>query len=592
MKLAPRTLFGRIALGAVVAMLAASWIVGAAALARHDEAAQRRERERLRMAVQLLEPQALLLLEGDEESPLRARDDLARAARAAGLRVAVLDERGRVLFDSEGTLLGADLSDRPEIREALRLGEGVDVRAPAPGRTRHRFLARRIGSETEAPAGFVRVAAPAVPSDLRAELVELFLVGAAGSVLLGLVAAAWLSRWLGDALALLTEKAERLAALEFEGKVRPGGTVEIRRLGRALNHAASRLARHTREMQRARRELDAIHASMREGVVAVDHRERVILMNRAAAALLGLPEPLRAGEELWRAVRFPELEQALRRVLAGEREWHGETASPSDPRKVLSISVTRVEPDIGAVALLSDVTLVRRVDKVRIDFVANVSHEVRTPLSAILGALETLQSPGISDEERKRFVDIARRNAERLQAIVEDLLDLSAIESEGERMPMEPVAIDEVVRRAVSSLSGQAEAKGLRLETVADEGGDWSVVGNAKRLEQVFVNLIQNAIKYTPEGGRIQVRLRSLPDRVEIDVEDTGVGIPAASLPRIFERFYRVDRHRSREMGGTGLGLSIVKHSVAAHGGKVAVRSEEGRGTTFTVKLPRRPPSD
>jgi two-component system phosphate regulon sensor histidine kinase PhoR len=226
---------------------------------------------------------------------------------------------------------------------------------------------------------------------------------------------------------------------------------------------------------------------------------------------------------------------------------------------------------------------------VRIDFVANVSHELRTPLAAVMGALETLADPDPEPATRARFLDIGNRNAARLQAIVSDLLDLSSIEAEGDRMPLEPVRADAPLRTAAGALAGAAEAKGVRLELPGPSARPSWVRGNAQRLEQVFTNLLENAIKYTPTGGRVVARVSTTVNEVVIEVEDSGVGIPASALPRIFERFYRVDRSRSREMGGTGLGLAIVKHVVRAHGGTVSVKSEEGRGSTFVVALPRIP---
>jgi two-component system phosphate regulon sensor histidine kinase PhoR len=240
----------------------------------------------------------------------------------------------------------------------------------------------------------------------------------------------------------------------------------------------------------------------------------------------------------------------------------------------------------GAVALLLDVTEVRKLEQMRIDFVANVSHELRTPLAAVLGALETVAEPGTDEATTRRFLELAQRNASRLQAIVSDLLELSSIESQSSRMAVEPLGIGSPVRSAAAALAGAAESKGvaLLLEPLAPELPP--IPGNHERLERVFTNLIENAIKYTPKGGHVRVRARLAGRALEIEVEDDGVGIPAAHLPRVFERFYRVDRSRSREMGGTGLGLAIVKHIVRAHGGNVEVESEEGRGALFRVRLP------
>ncbi len=228
----------------------------------------------------------------------------------------------------------------------------------------------------------------------------------------------------------------------------------------------------------------------------------------------------------------------------------------------------------------------RLLATLKTDFVANVSHELRTPLSAVLGALETISDDRSDEETVRRFLDIAQRNAARLQAIVSDLLELSSIESQSSRMAVEPLGIGAPLRSAAAALAGAAESKGVELLVEPVPADLPAVAGNHERLERVFTNLIENAIKYTPRGGHVRARARRAGRTLEIEVSDDGVGIPAVHLPRIFERFYRVDRSRSREMGGTGLGLAIVKHIVRAHGGSVEVESQEGHGTLFRVSLP------
>jgi len=511
------------------------------------------------------------------------------------LRLTVITVDGSVVADSDVTGPLVNHLDRPEVQAALATGTGRAERRSTTTGKETVYLARSLVADGRT-LGVLRAAVEideleSLLGSLRTGIVW-FGVIALG---LGLVCVVLLTRWLARPLVAIESSAARLAAGDLDTRIAAQGPREVRRLADTLNAMSSELRTRLENQRRARTEIETILASMAEGVVAVDANERVLLMNHAAATLLGLPEPVESGAALWEHVRFPDLEVALRDVLAGRGAWSGDAATPRADGRVLGLSVAPVGAEgdgqslLGAVALLSDVTAIRRLEQVRIDFVANVSHELRTPLAAVIGALETLADAKQDDEVRERFLDIANRNAARLQAIVSDLLDLSSIEAEGDRMALEPVRVDAPLRTAASALVGAAESKGVRLELPPASTTPIQVNGNSQRLEQVFTNLLENAIKYTPRGGRVSARVRAGAREVSVDVEDTGVGIPAQHLPRVFERFYRVDRSRSRDMGGTGLGLAIVKHVLRAHGGQVSVQSEEGRGTTFTVTLPRLP---
>ncbi|MBK7645282.1 MAG: PAS domain-containing protein [Planctomycetes bacterium] len=407
----------------------------------------------------------------------------------------------------------------------------------------------------------------------------------AGLVFAGLLA---LAAWAGSiALARPVEELAEHARAVVRSQVRSGG--EIAEIERALELATEQARLETERAANTRLHTASLLSGMAEGVVAVDLQERVLFMNRSAANLLGLDAELPEGARLWESLRFPALERALRGSIDGIPQEPLDAPSPQPDGRTLSISVHAVRSQHGfqgAVALLLDVTAVRKVEQMRIDFVANVSHELRTPLAAVLGALETVADAQTDAATTTRFLEIAQRNASRLQAIVSDLLELSSIESQASRMPLEPMGIGSPLRSAAAALAGAAESKGVALVVEPVPADLPPISGNHGRLERVFTNLIENAIKYTQKGGHVRARARLAGRALEVEIEDDGIGIPAAHLPRVFERFYRVDRSRSREMGGTGLGLAIVKHVVRAHGGNVEVESEEGRGALFRVRLP------
>lgn len=576
--------------GFVCVFLATAALIGEYGLRRivESEAVGRR-----RIVCDILCPQALEVL-AQRSDPGAFAERIRVLGSLNGVRLTLVAADGTVVADSEAQGVLSNHAERPEVIDARRSGYGEAARrSTTTGRITH-YTSRAVLDQDQY-LGTIRAATESEQIDtMLASWRGGLLWFGLGALIVGLLASAVVARMLARPLVEMEQAAASLAAGNLDVGVRAEGPIEVRRLGTALDTMSRELRGRLENQRRARVQVETILASMAEGVVAVDREERVLLMNRSAAGLLGLSEPLSSGARLWEHLRFPELERALRDALAGKGPWHGDAASPLQDGRTLGMSVAPVAADHlaagvrpeGTVALLSDVTAIRRLEQVRIDFVANVSHELRTPLAAVMGALETLNAPDPDPETRARFLDIASRNASRLHAIVLDLLDLSSIEAQGDRMPLEIVRVDAPLRTAASALVGAAESKGVHFELPPPPPHPLIVNGNAQRLEQVFTNLLENAIKYTPRGGRVKVAIRQSQRDVSIDVDDTGIGIPEADLSRVFERFYRVDRARSREMGGTGLGLAIVKHVVRAHGGHVSVKSREGVGSTFTVTLP------
>jgi two-component system, OmpR family, phosphate regulon sensor histidine kinase PhoR len=341
----------------------------------------------------------------------------------------------------------------------------------------------------------------------------------------------------------------------------------------------------TLEELRAERDLQKrILDAMREGVVLVDNEGRIVQLNPSVRAMLLLGAES-VGKLLIETVRRAELEDLLALARETNEEQEVEIELPGlKPRRLLVHASPLSGDEGGVVVVFVDVTVLRRLESLRREFVANASHELRTPIAAVRSATETLRSGALDDARAaNRFVDIIDRNAQRLHNLVEDMLDLSKLESQEFKLKRDRVELGKVVPIVLALFRERAEKKGVRL--VSELADSIAIQGDARALEHVLSNLVDNAVKYCPSGTRVVVRATGSGDRVSLVVADDGPGIPAEHLPRIFERFYRVDAGRSRELGGTGLGLSIVKHMVEAMRGAVSVESTVGKGSTFTVTL-------
>jgi two-component system phosphate regulon sensor histidine kinase PhoR len=415
---------------------------------------------------------------------------------------------------------------------------------------------------------------------------------AVGVVLLAAAGAAFLlARRLARPLAELNNGAKRLADGDLGYKIRVSGTREHTVLADTINAMSGRLATMFDLLEHDKEQLRAILSGMVEGVIAVDERGRVLFANDRAGKLLGF-EPVAVGKQpLFEVAREPGFREIVEKGLASadahreELEWKG------PPARTLAVYVSRFPGHgmPGAVVVLHDTTDVRAAERMRQDFVANVSHELKTPLTVIKSSVEALTDGAVEEPEaRDVFLGQVTREADRLHDLIQDLLSLARIESGNLALEPKPVALGRAIEDCVERHHARAESKTLTvIERPPADGREAVVWADPDALRQVLDNLVDNAIKYTPNGGRITVRWNATADAVSFEVEDTGVGIPQEDLPRVFERFYRVDKARSRSMGGTGLGLSIVKHLVQAMKGHVRVASTLGKGTVFRVSLPR-----
>ncbi len=341
--------------------------------------------------------------------------------------------------------------------------------------------------------------------------------------------------------------------------------------------------------------LQRVLKEMAEGVLVVDERGRIQVVNEALRRLFSLPQEA-IGKSLLELIRHSELEDAIRQAITTGKRSTFDLTLPSSPGKNVEVYVAPIAPfprperkgeeREGAIAVFHDISRLKELERVRQDFVANVSHELRTPLSTIKGYAETLLDGALKEEVAFSFVQVIKKHADRLTKIVEDLLMLSKIESGEFLMHREPLSLAEVIDDVLELIQGAADKKQVTM--VKDHLSESLLVeADRKDLEQILINLLDNAIKYNREGGRVLISVaRKGTQEVEVSIQDNGIGIPKEDLPRLFERFYRVDKGRSKELGGTGLGLSIVKHLVHAHGGRVWVESRLGEGSTFYFTLP------
>lgn len=365
---------------------------------------------------------------------------------------------------------------------------------------------------------------------------------------------------------------------------------ELGSVSGTLNQLALRIQDTIGDLSREKVQLSAILANMVEGVVAVDSQARVLAINPTMSALFGMSETSVRGKPLLEALRHSQLNELLKDVLKNGKPRSEELRIFSREERVFeahAVPLTSEGNADGALLVLHDITRTRKLEQVRREFVANVSHELRTPLTSIKGFVETLRQGAMRDEgHRDEFLEEIEKASDRLIVLVDDLLELAAIESGKRPLALEPFDVLEVAKEAALSMKPQAEHKKVVIE-IQESETPMQIRADRSQILRVLTNLLDNAIKYNLEHGRIGVRAESREGIVAVEVKDTGPGIPPEDLSRLFERFYRVDKGRSVELGGTGLGLSIVKHIVEAHGGKISVVSELGSGSAFTFTLPK-----
>jgi two-component system phosphate regulon sensor histidine kinase PhoR len=519
-----------------------------------------------------------------------------RAGAAAGARVTLIAADGTVVGDSEvpEELLPSldNHAQRPEVLEARAGGVGWSERHSAT-LMRH-LLYVAVPRSSRVPPDVVRVAmglgtVDAAVGRLRRELLAAGAVGMGGALALS-----FLISWL--VLRPLRELSEVVGAIaegKLERRLRWPSRDELGQIAASINSVAEQLRARLDEATAEKEQLAAVLSSMMDGVLVLDRDGRIVLANPRLRELLSAWGSIE-GRKPIEVMRHSDIDEALRAAADSDEPVVRELeVGANDPRKIVmhAAAYPSAEHRAGTVAVFHDVTELQRLEQVRRDFIANASHELRTPLTSIRGFADTLLSKDTTEEERRTYLQVILRNSQRLTNLMEDLLELSRIESR--KVPMRPTEVD-VIRTGrilVADLEPRLREARLRIEVRATgPGGAWA---DRRAVEQVIANLLDNAVKYTNPGGRIELSIAGEGEVVRVSVADTGIGIPEEDRGRIFERFYRVDKARSRALGGTGLGLSIVKHLVQAMGGDIWVESQVGKGTRFTFTLPaasQRPP--
>jgi two-component system, OmpR family, phosphate regulon sensor histidine kinase PhoR len=419
------------------------------------------------------------------------------------------------------------------------------------------------------------------------ELLPELLITQGVAAIAAFVAAHLVARRGAGLLHRVEEALSRATKGDFEGRVPNLNPWLIAPLAAAVDRLLGYLRTRFAELESNRDQLRTVLDSMAEAVIALDGEQRVLLVNRSACRLFPIEESSSLGRPLWELVRNVQLQEWVSQALQGAELTGGELQLLSPAARTLLVHATSLPRGArrGAIVVASDVSQLRRLERVRQEFVANASHELKTPLASIKACAETLLDGAIDDHEvRTRFLQTIHEQSERMDKLVKDMLALTRIESEGPPADLHAVDLAAVVPQCVERYRQAAKRKSMRLAT-EPPSEPIEVLAEEEALEQILDNLIDNAIKYTNEGGSVVVRWARNETGAAIEVEDTGIGIPSSLLPRIFERFYRVDRARSRALGGTGLGLAIVKHLAESLGGGVAVSSQLGKGSTFKVRL-------
>jgi two-component system phosphate regulon sensor histidine kinase PhoR len=509
-------------------------------------------------------------------------------------RITVIDNSGKVIADSgrsqKETLAMQNHLSRPEVREALNGGIGFDIHHSATLKIEMLYAAAPV-RYGDSVIGAVRLALPL--TNVRQMLLKTDRIVMLGSILAFLIAFALtivIANQVTGPIRAMIQISRKFSEGDFSRRILRIRPDEIGELAATLNGMAQDIEDRVRQIGTQNQKLAAVFDSMIEGVIVVDGATRIISVNKTVESIFGVSNTRAAGRALLETIRNNDLASVIDVALKNGTAVTAELDLVFPVRRIFEVNATPIfdgKEIAGCVAVIHDITCIRRLETMRKDFVANVSHELKTPLTSIKGFVETLLDGAIEDKENNRaFLSIIREHADRLNGLVEDLLSLSHLESKEIALDKKDHDLKRLAEDVLRGFGSQIKNKGIAFKDELPPG--LLVKADGEKIKQVFTNLIDNAIKFNKEKGAIRVRAETPGDMVKVVVEDDGCGIPEKDTDRIFERFYRVDKARSRDLGGTGLGLSIVKHIVELHGGLVGVESSVGLGSKFWFTLPKR----
>ncbi|QAT51296.1 HAMP domain-containing protein [Caproiciproducens sp. NJN-50] len=518
------------------------------------------------------------------QDPKSVAEDVGKQLSRSGqqIRISIVDPSGKVIGDSAKEEINQNHLTRPEIQQALRSGKGYDTRMSASVQQRYYYEAVYLPGDF-----YLRAALPT--AELDAALRRLWTT-ALLSMLFGIAVVCALTGYVvyrvTEPLQKLSSAARQISGGDYSCRVEGNFRDEVGELALSFNRMAESTENAVAQLTSQQKQLEGVLQGMNDGVLAVSGNGTILFLNQSAGRLLGSPS-LSAGQKLEGSLLINRIAEWMKTALRGDRSEKLDLEAENGKQYSLYTAAIPRQKDAAALAVITDETRIRKLERLRSEFVANVTHELKTPLTSIRGSIELLKSTDRDEKTRRYFYDVLDIEAERLQHLIDDMLVLSQIENAKEDPSARPCAVARAAENCVARLKPIAEKSGIAIQMQVDPS--LVVSCSPTRLEQLLGNLIENAIKYNRRDGRVDIIGVRQRKTAVIRVRDTGIGIAPEHFARLFERFYRVDASRSREIGGTGLGLSIVKHLTALYGGEVGVESQVGKGSTFTVRLPLAP---